>query len=67
MDCAFISGNINDKDLICTNIFNEKLVILSQKGNFKQNINENKSIIMFGEGCFIEKFLKIGLIIMILI
>ncbi|MCG8935253.1 LysR family transcriptional regulator, partial [Staphylococcus epidermidis] len=46
MDCAFISGNINDKDLICTNIFNEKLVILSQKGNFKQNINENKSIIM---------------------
>lgn len=67
MDCAFISGNINDKDLICTNIFNEKLVILSQKSNFKQNINENKSIIMFGEGCFIEKFLKIGLIIMILI
>lgn len=38
MDCAFISGNINDKDLICTNIFNEKLVILSQKSNFKQNI-----------------------------
>lgn len=56
---AFISGAVNDETIEAVPLYNEQMVVITQKG-YGDPVIENKgqAIIVFGEGCFYRSYFE---------